>query len=237
MVAFFCPPPFVRPAYNTEVLKDSPTRYYRMGESAGTTATDAMGVANGTYVNTPTLAQTGLVRGRDTSVLFNGTDEQVTATAPTLSFPLTVECWVKFAALGSGFPTILATNDQANRSGVRLAINSTGGNLHCEMADGAGSAAGNRRNWIVAGAISAGNTYHIAFVATSISSATVYINGVAQSPSTEGSGASIGSGGTQRFAGSTQASYGFANITLDEVAIYSSALSAARVAAHYRAGL
>lgn len=56
----------------------SPDSWWRYGESVGPTASDEQGAADGTYVASPTLAQTGLITGdSDTSVSFNGTTQYV----------------------------------------------------------------------------------------------------------------------------------------------------------------
>src|SRR5262249_9939864 len=63
--------------YSAAVLADSPSGYWRLGETSGTTASDASGQNHpGSYLNTPTLGQPGALTGdTDTSVAFNGTDE------------------------------------------------------------------------------------------------------------------------------------------------------------------
>lgn len=51
-----------RAGYMHTVLADGPAAYWRLGESPGaTTATDQTGTAHGTYVNSPTLGEPGLV--------------------------------------------------------------------------------------------------------------------------------------------------------------------------------
>lgn len=65
--------------YSSTILADAPLGYWRLGESSGTVAADSSGNArDGTYVNAPTLAQTGLNAGdAATSVSFNGTTQYV----------------------------------------------------------------------------------------------------------------------------------------------------------------
>ena len=61
--------------YSGEVLADSPRAYWRLGEASGTSAADSSGNnRTGTYLNTPTLSQTGaLTADTNTAVAFNGT--------------------------------------------------------------------------------------------------------------------------------------------------------------------
>ena len=71
-------------AYATTVSADSPTAYWRMNETSGTTLVDAQGVDSGTYQGGFTLAQTSLIQpASGTSVSFNGSNGY--ATAPTLT--------------------------------------------------------------------------------------------------------------------------------------------------------
>jgi RHS repeat-associated protein len=94
---FMDPPP--PSGYSSTVLADSPTAYWRMDETTGSTMTDARGVDSGTYQGGFTLGQSSLITpASGTSVSFNGTTGY--ATAPTLT-PLqggntrSVELWFR----------------------------------------------------------------------------------------------------------------------------------------------
>ena len=65
--------------YDVLLMSYNPEHYLRLGEPSGTTAEDASpNNRDGTYVNTPTLAQaSSLENDADTSVDFNGSDEYV----------------------------------------------------------------------------------------------------------------------------------------------------------------
>ncbi len=52
--------PYSLPSFESVITADSPVFWYRLGESSGTTAVAEVGT-NGTYVNTPTLGETGLI--------------------------------------------------------------------------------------------------------------------------------------------------------------------------------
>lgn len=57
--------------YAAVVWADAPVGYWRLGEANGTTAVDEMGNGNGTYVNSPTLGDTGALDGdANTAVTF-----------------------------------------------------------------------------------------------------------------------------------------------------------------------
>jgi hypothetical protein len=49
-------------AYTTEVLKDNPRGYWRLGETSGETVNDETANSmDGTYVNAPTLGVPGVI--------------------------------------------------------------------------------------------------------------------------------------------------------------------------------
>jgi hypothetical protein len=90
-------PPSQRLTYQATVLATNPIGYWRFNDPSGTTCT-ALAGPNGTYVATPTLAQTGAIAlDTDKSVTFNGSSQFVDiATSPlnqTDNFSLLF--WVK----------------------------------------------------------------------------------------------------------------------------------------------
>ncbi len=57
-------------AYTTEVLKDNPRGYWRLGETSGETVNDETANSmDGTYVNAPTLGVPGVITD-NTAALF-----------------------------------------------------------------------------------------------------------------------------------------------------------------------
>ncbi len=61
--------------YYNSIMSLSPMAYWRLGESSGTTAFDETGTHHGTYVNNPTLGESGLLVGDgDTAVTFEPTE-------------------------------------------------------------------------------------------------------------------------------------------------------------------
>jgi hypothetical protein len=66
------------PAFQTDVLANSPYLYYRLNETTGTTAADtSTNGRNGSYVGSPTLGVPGPAGG-DTAVGFSGASQYVT---------------------------------------------------------------------------------------------------------------------------------------------------------------
>jgi Concanavalin A-like lectin/glucanases superfamily/Polysaccharide lyase len=92
------PEPEPAPSPEPEPMPSQVSRW-RLDELSGVTAWDAMGTAPGLYVNEPTLGVEGIVGDRlDTATSFDGVDDYVTV-APTAPLDmeegLTLEAWVK----------------------------------------------------------------------------------------------------------------------------------------------
>jgi pimeloyl-ACP methyl ester carboxylesterase len=205
--------------------------YWRLGEGAGTTAADSKGANTGTYSGGFTLGQAGLLTGdSDKSVLLDGSSGYVGiphSASLVLTGDMAVEAWVKPSALTASGITVAAKNNTANDTAGPWAfmVDDTG---NPRMFVGNGTT---QSQVICSQAISAGVVSHLV---ASISGTTVsfYINGVFASSGTfvqaradSGSEFRIGRQQGQWWQG-----------TLDEVAVYNTALSAATVLDHYEVG-
>jgi PKD repeat protein len=223
----------VRPAgatsYQSVVLADGPVGYWRLSETSGTTAQDytANGL-NGSYMNSPTLGVTGAIT-TDTStnkaVTLNGTDEYVfvnDATALDVGDTFTLEAWVK-------------TNDSNGEilsKGASSPVQHFG--LYLDTAGEVRLEAGNFSVMRTTGYVVNDNQWHHIVATKSGSTKAIYIDGISRGTNDTNQNAvnnsaplEIGRWGTSTYlAGS-----------LDEVAIYPTALSAARVQAHYNAAV
>lgn len=224
-------------AYHASVLADTPSAYWRLGEASGTTAADETGTYPGTYVGSPTLGASGIFPG-NTAVTFNATTTKE-VTIPLASCAGTsgsVEAWVKPIAIG-GFMNILSSSATANIDHYwRLDIEPTGRAAVISF-DGTGSANALYGNTVM----SAGTWYHIVAVSDG-SNTKIYVNGILQTI-TISLGANIGEWFGD-IAGRVNAKISLLTRTssilpfngvIDEVALYSGQLSAARVLAHYNA--
>jgi Concanavalin A-like lectin/glucanases superfamily len=213
-------------SYAATILADSPIRYYRAGESSGTTADNATGNAtyDGTYVNSPTLGVAGLLTGdADTAMGCTGLGTLATyLSVPAPSGGLSVfsvEFLVKPAATytGSSYDRIFS----ASSDEFELAYNGTNVIL---LTTGAA--------WVNVATLAAGETAH--FVATyNGTTTTVYKNGVSVYSAAVGRAldqATYAFGAKPSTAGS-----GYKG-TLDEPAIYDYVLTSTQDAAHYAAG-
>ena len=103
--------------YSQQVLADSPRAYWRLGEASGTSAADSSGNnRTGTYLNTPTLSQTGALAGdANTAVAFNGTDEYVNVPYNAALNPaaFTVEAWANVTGGQGSFRSLVTSRDYA----------------------------------------------------------------------------------------------------------------------------
>ncbi|HEX8204576.1 MAG TPA: LamG-like jellyroll fold domain-containing protein, partial [Solirubrobacteraceae bacterium] len=215
--------------YASTVAADGPVSHWRLGETSGTAAADARGANPGTYRNGAVLGQTSLL-ANDTanrSVRLDGVNDDVrVADSNSLDFTsgLTLEAWIKpdaVPAAGAWASVITKAESyslQFNGPLLELTVMQNGTR---------------RRLQAPSGTIVAGRTYHV--VAT-YDGATqrMFVNGVQVASRAQTGNASvttfpltIGSwnGGGEAFRG-----------TVDEVAVYNKALTAAQVSSHWSAG-
>jgi hypothetical protein len=216
--------------YARAVLQDHPVGYWRLGEHAGSAARDLSGNAlDGSYVGGVTLGQPGAIADDpDTAIALDGTTGFVRVpTTPLIDAIATsvasVDAWVKGGL--NGAQEVFSSWDGAS-SGFQLIYN-TG-------TAGAWSGNGIVHSSVV---VSDANWHYLAVVWDG-GDAAVYVDGVET-----GSGASMFSPtskdnqlGTQcGGADSTDCSL-YRPGDIDEVAVYPTALSAARIMAHYMIG-
>lgn len=235
-------------AYRDEVLADSPVRYYRLGESSGTTATDETATANGTYVNTPTLGVTGALTGdADTAVTFtraqsegvtcNGSGRIISGIADA-----TVECWVKHPAVGTGTAAELAfyceRNNGSGNDIFKVGFTSTAagaaanGCIELTYRDSAGTL-----NRVQTPAEYDDNNWHHVVMTKDNTAIVIYVDGASVQTGTLTATDTLTNAGTQSWIARDFAdTNAYLDGTLDEVALYTSALSSTRVSAHYTAG-
>lgn len=219
------------PTYRASVLADSPILLLGLDDTTGTVAVELVAGRNGAYVNTPTLAVAGAGAGTGTAVLFAGASSQYLTVTHNAAFNVgdvfTVEAWVKGTYAGA--------------TQTLLSKGTSGGNAYAVEQTTGGAF---RLTQVFVGTICTststdlndGNWHHI--VATKNGATTkLYNNGVdvtgAVTDHTMANNATAFSVGTYMNAGAPGGQY--ARATIDEVALYATALSQARVQAHYAA--
>jgi hypothetical protein len=222
------PPPST--AYADAVLADSPIGYWRLGESSGTTAADASGGGHpGTYNGgNVTLGVTGAVGG-NTAITSNGsvTGPPVTiATYASTPTTLTIEGWVR----------LNVTPPARHQCLMSISLDAT----TRIMAEARRNATGNRvalwdnvNSWreSTAAALTTGVWHHLAYVING-SVVTFYIDGAAAGSVTTGA---VPTTPTSPIIGSGLGGVDLLLGDIDEVALYNTALSAGRIAAHFAA--
>jgi RHS repeat-associated protein len=204
------------------VLSLNPMGYWRLGELAGTTAVDATGHGNsGTYFGTPTLGVQGALNADpDTAAKFDGVRTGVTiaGTYPTGTAPASVAAWAK----PNGFPG----------SGGYGTIVGMAGPLRIKVSSSRAVVVTTPLGIFVSGTtLTIGTWAHVA-AASDGTNITLYVNGTLVSTFVNVGGNKVAgysgigvNNGTEWFNG-----------TVDEAAIFGSALTAAQVNAVYNAG-
>lgn len=218
--------------YASEVLADSPLLYWRLGEASGTTAADASGNGRtGTYAGSPTLGASGLLTGdSNTAATFSGSSGQyLSGAAPATTSAFTFEFWLNIASTGV---TRALANRYPSATGDRiffLQVNS-GGALTLALRNAAGTNAN-----VTGTATVAGSGRHHVVITYDGSATRIYVDGVLDATTTAATGALANVTPDLEIA-ARAASPAWTAGTFDEVALYGTALSAARVSAHYTAG-
>lgn len=223
--------------YASVVLSDSPVAYFRLDESSGTTMACQVDPTNnnGTYSGSPSLGVSGAVFP-GTGVNFATTSKYATIPAVSALHPsstsFSIELWFKFQAFATGMRMIdFGPNDYT------IATNGTNSFLAFSRNNGVGGA--DSIAWINNAPNDTTTWHHL--VATKSSDAAgggkLYIDGVevssygGQPPITITPNTSA----TITVAKSQDAASGYFNGMLDEIAIYNTVLSPARILAHYNA--
>jgi hypothetical protein len=232
--------------YADVVLADNPIAYYRLNETSGTTATDSSGHGrNGTYASADmTLGVAGLLTGAsDKAAYFNPTTDssQVDCNFNNdLTLGCTLEAIVNIDATQLDTSATIITKRQFfagahHEFPLSLGYQASDGKLYFALDSGIGNFT---TDLVLSADISTGVAHHVAGVYRPNGACELWVDGVKVAFGTfTGSigangrnwliGASHGNGGgvgQHRFKG-----------TIDEAAIYSAPLSAARVAEHYAA--
>lgn len=216
-------------SYSSEVLADSPLCYLRLGEASGATAADSSGNSHsGTYQNSPTLGAAGLLTGdSNTAVTLNGTNQYVSVPggAWMVNSDYTVECLVKFTSSATMVLLCWASGSAASNRVLELSNLSNLLNAVFYNTSGSGT------NVAATAASNDGLRHHIV-IRKSGTTLDLWIDNVQVATAT----ATVRGGASAEFdLGRRNGGTFFTAGTFDEFAIYGSALSNARIGAHYTA--
>lgn len=217
--------------YASEVAADSPVLWWRLGEASGTTATDASGNArHGTYVGSPTLGVASLlVTDANTAVQFDGVNDYVSGPAPATTSAFTVEFWMSSYTAGSPLATRYPSSSGDRIFFIGLGSGGDAGKVRFTIRNAAGTEIAFAGTTIV----TSGGPHHVVCTYDG-SAARIYINGALENTSTVVTGA-LSSATPNLEIGARSVAAAFAGAQFDEAALYSTALSGARILAHYAA--
>ena len=224
-------PPAPADAYGAAVYADDPDLYWRLAETSGTTANDSGRSANpGTYRNGVTLGATGAL-SVNPAAQFNGSDQFVASNA-AFSDPsvYSTEAWFRTSTTTGG--KIIGFGDNPTGSSGSY-------DRHVYLQDDGKLVFGaytGQLNVVTSAAAYNDNQWHHVVATQSGNGMKLYVDGslIGTNPQT---GAQAYTGywkiGGDNTWGSSSA---YLNGSIDEVAVYSTELSAARVGAHFAAG-
>ena len=217
-------------SYRDAVLADNPVSYWRLGETSGTAAADERATNGGTYTGGVALGQPGaLVGDTNTAVSFDGVNDYVVipdSNSLDATSAVSVEAWIKRSKAGAwqvvaGKPG----NGQSRFENYALWFN-TLNQVVAYFGDGVGYVS-------VAAAVDT-NWHHV--VATyDNATAKLYVDGALATSSA--STIRMAANALPLNVGRSNGNGSFYGGSLDELAVYGSALPEARVRAHYEVGL
>lgn len=204
--------------------------YWRLGESSGITATDELGTYSGTYTPNSggawtggTLAQTGAITGdADNAALFDGSSGYVASTHSAWSFTeITIECWA---------------NVSTKRDNNGLVSEGNLGFLWQLNSANMGWYPNTSTTLVTSSSISysTGQWMHLAITQDSSQVPRFYKNGALVS---EHAATVAISHAANNYIGNWRSNARFFAGTLDEVAVYSAALSGDDILVHYNKGI
>jgi len=213
-------------------MADQPAAYWRLNELFGLTAFDELGPSNGAYAGGATLGAPGALANEasNTSVSFDGIDDSMTVTnagALSMSTAVSVELWIKRSKSGvlqaiAGKPT----HGQSKLENYSLWLNAYN-QLKMFVGDGNTSAS-------VTAPAALDTNWH--YVVGTYDNATlrIYVDGALKASASSTVQLTPNNKGFYVARSSSSTSYNFGG-SLDELAVYPTALSAAQILAHYNA--
>jgi hypothetical protein len=215
-------------SYPSAIIGDHPVSYWRLDETSGTIAGDQTVANPGTYVGSPTLGAASLVPGEpaNSAVGFNGTTSDVRvgqAGTLNLTSTLSLEAWIKPTSLppAGSLASIVAKPQsyalQLDGPLLELTVVESGLRMRVQAP---------------AGTIVAGKAYYVVGTFDGTTER-LYVNGAQVASVALGGSADLSIGGL--YIAAWDGTKEFFAGTIDEAAVYSKALSATQVTAHYAA--
>jgi hypothetical protein len=218
--------------YRDEVLADSPVAYWRLNELTGTTAGDELFASNGSYLGGVALGAPGALanEGGSSAASFDSIDDSIfvsAAGALSMTSAVSIEVWVKRSR--SGVTQAVAGKPTAGQT--RLENYSLWFNAYNQIR----MYVGNGTTWASVTAPTALDTnWHHVVGTFDNSTMRIYVDGVQKA--TTNTTVQLTPNANSFYVGRSSSStgYNFGGV-LDELAVYGTVLSPARVLAHYNA--
>jgi RHS repeat-associated protein len=229
-------------SYGSSVESGNPTAFWKLGESSGTSAADSSsgGTNSGTYQNSPTLDTAGALTGSsDGSVTLNGTNQYVSVPSGFSMFGgssgFTIEGWAKPTAANT-WARLIDFGNGAPSDNVALSVGGVGGRDLTLCID-----AGTNGTCFAATNVVTENVWQ--YVAATFvpngaggGAVTLYLNGTVVNTGTIGYAPTSVTRNDNYIGKSNWSSDHYFQGSIQDVAIYPSALSSATVLAHYDTG-
>ena len=207
--------------------------YYRLGEaSPASSIADSKGTNNGTYYNTPTMGVVGIAGDASTAATFNGTSQYGTVTRQ-IAGDFSIEFWFKSTQNYAGGD---CSSWWQGAGLIDADLGGGGDDFGISLCSGRILAGVGAPDVSIVTPVTYrdGAWHHVVFTRTQTGGAMkLYVDGAAAGTAT-GSVNLLQAQLTINFARSARGDQYFAG-TMDEIALYNTALPAATVTAHYNA--
>lgn len=221
--------------YEATIKSDGPAGYWRLGEESGTTAFDSSGNGHdATWQGGEPARTDGLIASDDGAVvLYSATPRY--ATLPTTGVAdagneISAEAWYRPAALpATGQAPSFITEDYPTGSSVRFTLGFQDNKVFAGFFDGAWT----RATAPIAATVGVGEKWAGTYDGTTIR---LYRNGEEVATNVPARPLPAPGAGSEWRIGRRWDQANYLDGTLDEVALYSRALTAEEIAAHYQAG-
>jgi Concanavalin A-like lectin/glucanases superfamily len=222
-------------SYLRSVTSSGPVAYYRLNEASGDTAHTVSGSYAGRYVSSPNLGRRGLIHDTNRAPHFSGNDRIVANSLSARShWPgLTLEAWVRVSQNSEEEHILVFSTRDGNQAPAILHDQPT---KAFKYRDGQTTAYSTTIPKV-------GRVYYVVATINSSNEGTLYVNGRAQDHFTSSRRPlsngrfTIGADYDCHSCNGRPTVDTFWHGKIDEAAVYDHALSASKVAAHYRAGL
>jgi len=222
-------------AYSDRIIADGASHYWRLGETNGAVALDIIGGATGTISGGVTLNQPGALSDGTTAMSFNAVDGKISTAANVSIGPVfSVEFWERTTVLNKGICGVRFPNATQDTYAFAVVGNTS---LQCFVTYANALSPNSSNVASIVSPVANGQWHHIVWTFPGGTVINVYVDGVAFPVDTPLNRALVGSTLMPFDIGTSTALGLFWSGSLDEVAIYPRALTAAEIAAHYALSL